>query len=163
MGKVKGQVRRGHNGARLFYVGSQNLTQGCVHQVRRCMIASRSVTLLNIDLGGNDVGDFQSSLLNSYLVNDQALCRRERIFHSCYRVSTDKLSHIAHLATTLSVKGGLVQDYFTFFTFTQRLNLVAFEKRRNGCVINSSGLVAPELRSTQASRYIGVDRICLRF
>src|SRR5258705_864251 len=127
------------------------------------MIASRSVTLLNVDLRGDNFAGLQSPLLNSHLVNDQTLCRRERIFYSCDRVSTNKLSHIAHLATTLSVEGCLIQDHFTFFTFTQRLNLVAFEKRRNGCVINSSGLVAPELRSTQASRYIGVDGICLRF
>ncbi len=60
--EVETQVSRRDHRARLLHVCSQNFTQRGVHQVRRSVIASRRIALLDVDFGRDDIADFETRL-----------------------------------------------------------------------------------------------------
>ncbi len=73
MTKVKTQIVRRDNWARLLYVRAQHFTQRRMHQVRRRVIASRGIALFDVDFSRDCVANFQGALFNLDLMNDQAL------------------------------------------------------------------------------------------
>ena len=62
MGEVETQIVWRHYRAGLLDVRSQNFAQRRVHQVRRRVIASRGVALLDVDFSRNRVANFQAFL-----------------------------------------------------------------------------------------------------
>ena len=75
MTEVETQIIRRDHRARLLDVRAQNLAQRRMHQVRRCMIASRRVALFDVNFSSDSVANFQGSFFDFDLVNDQTLSR----------------------------------------------------------------------------------------
>src|SRR5215211_1502475 len=118
--EVEAQVSWRYNRSRLLHVRAENFTKGSVHQVRRSVITTRRIALLDVHLSRNTFANVDTSLFNFDLVHDQTLGRRIGVVDNCQRAAlTNQHSHIADLSTTLGIERRPIEDNLAFFALVQ--------------------------------------------
>src|SRR6185436_5480570 len=96
---------RRHDRSGLLHVCTQNLTQRRMHQVRSGVVASRRVTLLDVDFSRHRIANLKTSFLDFDLVNDQTLRRRVSIENDSQLAHwTNHQANISDLSTTLGIE-----------------------------------------------------------
>src|SRR6185295_11825338 len=146
--KVKTQIRRGNNRSGLLHVCSQNLTQRGVHQVCRSVIASRRITLLDVDVSRDRITNLETSFLDFDLMDDQTLRWRVSIENSRQLVRwTNDDANVSDLPATLRIERRVVEHDLAFFTLAQRLDLIAFDNSNNGGISDVRRFITLEERS----------------
>jgi hypothetical protein len=67
---------------------SEHLAQGGVHQVSRCVISTRRIAFLNVNMSKDGLANFQLPRSIFTLMNNQALRGRKRIQHRCEHIGS---------------------------------------------------------------------------
>src|SRR5215208_2435619 len=99
-----------------------------MHQVSRCVVTTRRVAFFYINLARNNIAGLQTSFLNFYLMNDQALRRRESVVDNSQSGRwTNEHTDISNLTTTLSIERRLIENYLALLAFIQRIDFVTFD------------------------------------
>src|SRR5262244_4137899 len=105
---------------------AQDFTQSRMHQMCRGVIAPRRIALLDIDFRCDRVADFDCTFFNFDLMNDQTLHGRIGVNNLCDEGSTTCVSrwvkqnpYIANLSTAFSVERRLIENHFSFVSYTE--------------------------------------------
>src|SRR5579884_1702038 len=106
----------------------------------------------------------QVPLIDVSIMHDQPLQRTACILHMEDPYGTSNIALIADLTTTFSIEGGCIENDERLLRRTDTLNLFAIHYESNDLAIAGNTLIACELSSTHALKYLRestiISRLC---